>query len=58
MSEKFKSNGKVKDDHQQGIERVKQKGKVEKTWQDGYMGGKEHGGSFKRSGESLTPRKG
>lgn len=52
-------NRMVKDDHQQGIARVLQRGKVEKTWQDGAMSMKGAGpkGSFKRSGGSLTPRK-
>lgn len=40
-----------------GIAAKVQRGKVEKTWQDGAMHQKSGGGSFKRGGESLTPRK-
>ena len=52
-------NRKVSGNHQEGISRVLQKGKVEKTWADGKMSmrgdGKES--NWKQSGESLTPRK-
>jgi hypothetical protein len=57
MSDKFIDNRKMSGDHQKGIERVLQKGKVEKTWKSGDMHMKSSGGSFKRSGGSLTPRK-
>jgi hypothetical protein len=50
-------NKKVKDDHQEGIKRKLQSGKMEKTWQDGAMHQKTSGGDFNRSGTSLTPRK-
>ena len=52
-------NRMVKDNHQQGIERVMQRGKTAKTWQDGEMGMgmRESGAWSKRSGDSLTPRK-
>lgn len=49
-------NRKVKDNHQQGIERVKmRKGELEKG-QGGKMG-KVEKADWKRSGGSLTPRK-
>lgn len=57
MSEKFIDNRKVSGNHQRGIERVMQRGKGERTSQSGEMHMKSSGGSFKRSGGSLTPRK-
>lgn len=55
-------NRKVKDSHQEGIERVKQKKGDMPTGQPGAMGGGwKHGkdgkdGHFKRSDDKLTPR--
>lgn len=50
-------NRKVKDNHQQGIERVKQRpGDMEKG-QGGKMGKHGSEANFKRSGGSLTPRR-
>jgi len=48
-------NGKVKDNHQQGIERVKQRGPMPKG-QPGKMSDKGKA-NWKRSGDKLTPRK-
>lgn len=53
-------NRRVKDTHQEGIERVKQrKGEHEKVdGHNGYMGGKVGSESnWKRKGDTLTPRK-
>lgn len=53
-------NRKVKDDHQQGIERVKQKpGESGRVGQPGKMSGKpSEKANWKRSGGAMTPRKG
>lgn len=49
-------NRMVKEDHQQGIERVKQKPGSMPVGQPGKMG-KGDKADWKRSGGSLTPRK-
>ncbi len=50
---------KVNSTRQKGIERVLQRGKVDKTWQEGSMGLKGKGSekNWKRSDGSLVPRK-
>jgi len=54
--DKYIDNRKVKDDHQQGIERVKQrKGDLVKG-QGGKMGN-NGSANWSRKGDSLTPRK-
>ena len=53
----FKSNQKVGGDHQEGISRVIQRGKPEKTWHNGNMSWKGEGADWDRKGDSLTPRK-
>ena len=55
-------NRKVKDNHQQGIERVKQrKGDTTRADTEGHQGKMGHkprsDAAFKRTGGSLTPRK-
>jgi hypothetical protein len=51
-------NRMVKDDHQQGIERVKQRPGSMVKGQGGKMGEKiPSENNWKRSGESMTPRK-
>ena len=62
MSDKMKSgmidNRKVSDTHQEGISRVIQrKGEGGRVGQPGKMTGKGHA-EWKRSGGSLTPRRG
>ena len=52
----FIDNKKV-GDRKGGIAAKVQKEKPAKTWQDGEMHMSSQGGSFKRSGGSLTPRK-
>lgn len=51
-------NRMVKDNHQQGIERVKQRGH-DKMDSEGHHGKMGHGGKthWSRRGDSLTPRK-
>lgn len=62
MKEKMKKssgmidNRMVNDNHQQGIERVKQKGSMPKG-QSGKMSNSSRA-NFKRSGGRLTPRQG
>ena len=54
----FIDNRKVKDNHQAGIERVKQREKGKMKECSGKMGKNIPSESnFKRSGSSLTPRK-
>lgn len=51
-------NRKVNDNHQQGIERVKQRsGEGGRVGQPGKMTGKGHA-NWKRDGGSMTPRRG
>lgn len=49
----------VKDDHQQGIERVKQRKheRMDVEGHSGKMGGHHDKSHFNRKGDSLTPRK-
>jgi hypothetical protein len=49
----------VKDNHQQGIERVLQRkhDKKDVEGHSGYMGGKFDKAHWSRKGDSLTPRK-
>jgi hypothetical protein len=58
MKKGFIDNRMVKDSHQEGISRVMQRDRKKAEGYDGKMHG--HTGSdkgFKRSGDSLTPRK-
>lgn len=58
MKHEMIDNRKVKDSHQEGISRVVQrKGEGGRVGEPGKMSGKGHA-NWKRSGESLTPRKG
>lgn len=51
-------NRKVKDNHQQGIERVKQKSGDMKPGQGGKMSGMpKEKANWKRSDSAMTPRK-
>jgi len=52
-------NRKVKDNHQQGIERVKQRGhdKMDSEGHNGKMGMGDKTAHWSRKGDSLTPRK-
>ncbi|HLX54705.1 MAG TPA: hypothetical protein VKR58_12220 [Aquella sp.] len=50
-------NRKVSDNHQQGIERIKQRSGDMKKGQGGKMGCYGSESNFKRSGASMTPRK-
>lgn len=59
LKEGMVDNRIVKDSHQEGIERVKQrKDEKGRVGQSGKMGGKIDEAHWKRSGDSLTPRKG
>lgn len=58
MKKEMIDNRKVKDSHQEGIKRVMQKDHKKAEGYDGKLGknrGSDKG--FKRSGESLTPRR-
>jgi hypothetical protein len=58
-SHKMIDNRMVKDDHQEGIERVKQRKGAMEVGQGGRMKSKpEEMANWRRSGEQLTPRKG
>jgi len=52
-------NRKVKDNHQGGIERVKQRGhdKMDSAGHDGKMGRRADKAHWSRRGESMTPCK-
>lgn len=56
LKEGMIDNRKVNDNHQGGIERVKQRKGDMETGQPGKMKGHGHA-NWKRSGSSLTPRK-
>lgn len=58
MKEGMIDNRMVNENHQQGISRVIQKkGEAGRVGQPGKMTGKGHA-DWKRSGDSMTPRKG
>lgn len=58
MKEGMIDNRKVHDNHQEGISRVTQrKGEMGRVGEPGKMEGKGHA-NWKRSGGSLTPRRG